>query len=61
MTDEQVEKLKHHLSFESMKNNPAVNYEEVIQINRRYNLIKESGSFMRSGEVSGLDKQTDKE
>lgn len=49
--DEQVEKLRQHLSFESMKNNPAVNYEEVIEINRKYNLITEEGSFMRSGTV----------
>ncbi|KAJ1525374.1 hypothetical protein ONE63_010190 [Megalurothrips usitatus] len=51
LSDEDVAKLKHHLSFESMKNNPAVNYEEIIEINRRHNLITEAGSFMRSGQV----------
>lgn len=52
MDDDQVERLKQHLSFESMKNNPAVNYEEVIEINRRHKLITEDGTFMRSGTVS---------
>ncbi|XP_034255081.1 luciferin sulfotransferase-like isoform X2 [Thrips palmi] len=51
MDDDQVERLKDHLSFESMKNNPAVNYEEVIEINRRHKLITEDGVFMRSGTV----------
>lgn len=51
LTPEQVEILRKHLSFESMKNNPAVNYEEVIEINRKYKFIETEGNFMRSGQV----------
>ncbi len=40
-----------HLSFNNMKNNRAVNYEPVIEINKKYNLIDEEGSFMRCGKV----------
>ncbi|CAG9821979.1 unnamed protein product, partial [Phaedon cochleariae] len=48
---EQVEVLSSHLSFASMKNNPAVNYEMVVDLNRKFNLIECEGSFMRSGKV----------
>lgn len=34
-----------------MKNNRAVNYEEVIEINKKYKLVEAEGSFMRSGKV----------
>lgn len=51
--DEQVLVLEDHLSFDSMKNNRAVNYEPVIEINKTHNLIKADGSFMRSGTVGG--------
>lgn len=34
-----------------MKQNRSVNYEPVIEINKKYNLIDEDGSFMRRGEV----------
>lgn len=34
-----------------MKENRAVNYEPVVEINKKYNLIKENGSFMRCGKV----------
>lgn len=46
-------KLLDHLSFQSMKQNRAVNYEEVVEINKQFNLIDANGSFMRSGEVGG--------
>lgn len=36
-----------------MKNNRAVNYEPVIEINKTHNLIDADGSFMRSGTVGG--------
>nr|XP_023014297.1 amine sulfotransferase-like isoform X1 [Leptinotarsa decemlineata]XP_023014298.1 amine sulfotransferase-like isoform X2 [Leptinotarsa decemlineata] len=51
LSDDQVEVLSSHLSFESMKKNPAVNYEMVVSLNRKYNLIHCEGSFMRSGKV----------
>lgn len=34
-----------------MKQNRAVNYEPVIEINKKYNLIEEDGSFMRCGKI----------
>jgi estrone sulfotransferase len=34
-----------------MKNNPAVNYEAVMDINRKFQLTSEDGHFMRSGQV----------
>lgn len=56
LLDDQVLVLEDHLSFESMKNNRAVNYEPVIEINKTHNLIEADGTFMRSGTV-GLGKQ----
>ncbi|XP_026685462.1 uncharacterized protein LOC113470897 [Diaphorina citri] len=50
--------LEDHLSFESMKENRATNYELVIEINKENNLIDkekcERGAFMRSGKIGGL-------
>lgn len=34
-----------------MKENRAVNYEPVIEVNKKYNLIEEDGSFMRCGKI----------
>lgn len=53
LLDDQVLVLEDHLSFENMKNNRAVNYEPVIEINKTHNLIDADGSFMRSGTVGG--------
>lgn len=51
LTDDQVELLTNHLSFANMKNNPAVNFELIVSLNRKYNLIDCEGEFMRSGKV----------
>ncbi|XP_067007720.2 luciferin sulfotransferase [Anabrus simplex] len=51
LNDEQVETLADHLSFQNMKNNKAVNYEAVVEINKAHNLIDADGAFMRSGKV----------
>ena len=32
-----------------MKNNPSVNYEAVVEINRTFDLIPADGEFMRKG------------
>lgn len=53
LSEEQIQILTKHLSFESMKNNPAVNYEPVCELNRKFKLIDEKGVFMRSGTVGG--------
>ncbi|CAH1999714.1 unnamed protein product [Acanthoscelides obtectus] len=51
LSDEQVSILADHLSFENMKKNPAVNYEMVISINKKFKLTESDGKFMRSGKV----------
>lgn len=51
ISQEDTLKLKQHLSFESMKNNKAVNYELVVELNKKFDLIKGDGCFMRSGTV----------
>ncbi|XP_058803922.1 luciferin sulfotransferase-like [Phymastichus coffea] len=48
----EIDILKRHLSFESMKANPAVNYEEVVELNKKYKLIETDGQFMRSGQLN---------
>ncbi|KAI5694330.1 hypothetical protein M8J75_015161 [Diaphorina citri] len=56
LTDDQVDILKQHLSFESMKSNPATNYEFAIDFNKENKLIDDkfcAGKFMRSGQVGG--------
>lgn len=59
LLDDQVSVLEDHLSFESMKNNRAVNYEPVIEINKTHNLIDADGTFMRSGTVgAGKEKMS---
>lgn len=51
ISEEDVKKLEEHLSFESMKSNPAVNYESITQLNKEFNLTKFDGEFMRKGSV----------
>ncbi|KAJ9600879.1 hypothetical protein L9F63_000991 [Diploptera punctata] len=51
LNEDQVEVLSNHLSFASMKNNRAVNYEAATEINRKFNLVLAEGQFMRSGKV----------
>ncbi|XP_050304366.1 uncharacterized protein LOC126741932 [Anthonomus grandis grandis] len=53
LDEEQIQMLKKHLSFESMKNNPAVNYELVREMYKKYKLINYEGEFMRSGSIGG--------
>lgn len=56
-----MEKLLDHLSFSSMKQNRAVNYEVVIEFNKKYNAVDQKGTFMRRGlidewkEIMGFD------
>lgn len=55
LTNEQLNKLKNHLSFESMKNNPSVNYEWMMEERSKFSSIK--GSFMRSGTVGSYKQR----
>ncbi|KAF2888446.1 hypothetical protein ILUMI_17727 [Ignelater luminosus] len=51
LTEEQIELLTKHLSFESMKNNRAVNFESSLEKLRKSNLMVRDGAFIRSGVV----------
>lgn len=51
LTEAQIEKLAAHLSFESMKNNPAVNYDWLVKMSNW--LTRDNNSFMRKGKVGG--------
>lgn len=52
LSENKIKILEKHLSFTSMKNNPAVNYEEAVEINRKFKLIEKEGKFMRSGKIN---------
>lgn len=52
LKNHEMEIMEDHLSFASMKANPAVNYEEVVELNKKFKLIETDGQFMRSGKVN---------
>lgn len=56
LLDDEVLALEDHLSFESMKNNLAVNFEPIIEFYKTHNIIDTDVSFIRSG-VIGEGKQ----
>jgi len=60
LTNEQVQQLTKHLSFESMKKNDAVNYEKGNELRRKKNLAIE-GKFMRSGTVGKYKEELSSE
>jgi len=60
LNDEEVARLCDHLSFKSMKNNPSVNFEAVIEINRTFELVPPDGEFMRQGIKSNQSKSKSK-
>lgn len=51
LTSDDVASLTNHLSFANMKKNPAVNYEDVVEFNKKLKLIESEGTFIRSGKV----------
>lgn len=48
----QMKLLLEHLSFASMKSNPAVNFEHVIENIKKRRQVEGNDQFMRSGEVN---------
>ncbi|XP_076630425.1 luciferin sulfotransferase [Colletes latitarsis] len=52
MSNDQVKALLEHLSFTNMKSNPAVNYEDAVETNKKLKLIDVDGDFIRSGKVN---------
>lgn len=53
LTDEDVEKLKHHLSIEEMRQNKAVNYEEMKDYLKSVGQEVGSEGFIRTGKSGG--------
>ncbi|XP_054276256.1 luciferin sulfotransferase-like isoform X2 [Macrosteles quadrilineatus] len=51
LTDEQVQMLCDHLSFNNMKNNPSSNNEDVVSMTKRFNKVESEGRFLREGTV----------
>ncbi|KXJ77353.1 hypothetical protein RP20_CCG007779 [Aedes albopictus] len=65
-SEDQLETLAKHLSFDSLKNNKAVNFSDVTQrtlleSNRTDKLADPNYKFMRQGEVEGWKKELDQE
>ncbi|KAL1491374.1 hypothetical protein ABEB36_011981 [Hypothenemus hampei] len=61
ISDEHLATLADHLSFENMKNNPAVNYDWLVKMS---NMAKRDGGmapFMRQGKVGGYKEVLTKE
>lgn len=50
LAEQRIEDLLGHLSFDAMKNNKAVNHDDLIKL-RRTTKITNDGAFMRSGVV----------
>lgn len=50
LSSEDVDKLLDHLSFEKMKKNPSVNYEDWLKTNRIMHKGK-PGDFFRCGKI----------
>ncbi|KAF2883513.1 hypothetical protein ILUMI_22686 [Ignelater luminosus] len=53
-TEEEIEKLAEHLSFQSMKKNPSVNLEKVIEENIKSGIATSTDPFIRSGQVGAF-------
>ncbi|XP_065211068.1 luciferin sulfotransferase-like [Planococcus citri] len=62
ISESQVEKLLDHLSFSSMKQNPAVNFEPIVEMKKKLKMIDENdGHFMRRGVVGDWKDRLDSE
>lgn len=58
---EEMEKLIHHLSFDQMKNNKAVNFEVAREMIKKYKPDDEVGVFMRKGKVDSYKEELTEE
>lgn len=61
LTNAQIELLTKHLSFESMKNNPSVNWEDYIARLRKSNFVVKDGSFIRTGAMGKYKEELSSE
>jgi len=60
LSEDQISTLSKHLGFDSMKNNPAVNKEDVLKAMGAI-LKTEEGKFMRSGRTGGWRQKFSKD
>jgi len=61
VTDEQIQKLVKHLSFETMKKNKAVNGDDFLELRKNKNLTYGDGAFIRSGVVGKYKEELSQE
>ncbi|XP_033230911.1 luciferin sulfotransferase-like [Belonocnema kinseyi] len=61
LSESEIKILEKHLSFTCMKANPAVNFEEIIEIQKRLKLTTNEGKFIRSGKVNQWKESMSKE
>lgn len=58
LDEDQIDQLTKHLSFDSMKNNPAANCEHILgTVALSHNLTKDQGVFIRRGIVGGYKEE----
>ncbi len=57
LTNQQVEKLTDHLSFESMRKNPSCNYEDIVSNMRNLHGTFHDSKFMRKGQVGSYKEE----
>lgn len=51
LTKSEIEKLGNHLSFDSMRKNPSVNVEHILNLKRKNGEKVGDGQFLRAGVV----------
>lgn len=60
-SDEEIAKLAEHLSFEQMKKNKAVNFEQITGLLQMLGILKEKYTFMRKGKIGSHKEELDEE
>lgn len=53
VSEDDMDELLKHLSFERMKNNKAVNQEQITEMLKELGMVKAQYSLMRKGKVGG--------
>ena len=61
LSENKMKTLEKHLSFASMKANPAVNKEEAFKRTGIFKLIEREGKFMRNGQLNQWREHMSKE
>ena len=61
LTEQELKQVCGHVSFESMKKNPSVNYEEVIVKIRKGQPLQKREHFIRKGQLDGWKEDLSQE